>query len=60
MDAIKEITFTHRYWVILLPLILIGADIIAGWIQATINGTLGSIKMQKGLYHKTGEQLTIL
>lgn len=33
MDTIKEVTFTHRYWVILLPLILIGADIIAGWIQ---------------------------
>lgn len=60
MDAIKEITFTHRYWVILLPLILIGADIIAGWIQATINGTWDSTKMRKGLYRKSGELLTIL
>lgn len=42
MDVIKEITFTHRYWIILLPLILIGANIITGWTQATINGTLHS------------------
>lgn len=41
MDTIKEISFTHRYWIILLPLILIGADIITGWIQASINGTWG-------------------
>lgn len=48
MDAIKEVTFTHRYWVILLPLILIGADIITGWIQASVNGTWDSTKMRKG------------
>ena len=60
MDAIKEITFTHRYWIILLPLILIGADIITGWIQASVNGTWDSTKMRKGLYRKSGELLTIL
>lgn len=60
MDAIKEITFTHRYWIILLPLILIGADIITGWIQASVNGTWDSTKMRKGLYRKTGELLIIL
>jgi toxin secretion/phage lysis holin len=60
MDAIKEITFTHRYWIILLPLILIGADIITGWIQASVNGTWDSTKMRKGLYRKTGELLIII
>lgn len=60
MDAIKEISFTHRYWIILLPLILIGADIITGWIQASVNGTWDSTKMRKGLYRKSGELLTIL
>lgn len=60
MDTIKEITFTHRYWIILLPLILIGADIITGWIQASVNGTWDSTKMRKGLYRKSGELLTIL
>ena len=60
MSAIKEMTFTHRYWVILLPLILIGADIVTGWIQASVNGTWDSTKMRKGLYRKSGELLTIL
>lgn len=55
MDAIKEISFTHRYWIILLPLILIGADIITGWIKASVNGTWDSTKMRKGLYRKSGE-----
>lgn len=60
MDAIKEITFTHRYWIILLPLILIGVDIVTGWIQASVNGTWDSTKMRKGLFRKSGELLIII
>lgn len=60
MSTLKDLTFTHRYWIILLPLILIGADIITGWIQASVNGTWDSTKMRKGLYRKTGEILTIV
>ena len=57
---IKEITFTQRYWIVLLPAILMAADILTGWIQATINGTWDSTKMRKGLYRKGGELLTVL
>jgi toxin secretion/phage lysis holin len=60
MESIKGITFTHRYWILLLPLILMAADIITGWIQATINGTWDSTKMRKGLYRKSGELLVIV
>ena len=60
MDTIKEITFTHRYWIILLPLLLIGADIVTGWIQASVNGTWDSTKMLKGLFRKSGELLIII
>ena len=56
---IKEITFTQRYWILLLPAILMAADILTGWIQATINGTWDSTKMRKGLYRKSGELLVI-
>ena len=55
----KEITFTQRYWILLLPAILMAADILTGWIQATINGTWDSTKMRKGLYRKSGELLVI-
>ena len=60
MESIKEITFTHRYWILLLPLILMAADIVTGWIQATINGTWDSTKMRKGLYRKAGELMVIV
>lgn len=58
--ALNNISFTHRYWVLLLPIILMAADIITGWIQATINGTWDSTKMRKGLYRKSGELLIIV
>ena len=59
-ETIENITFTHRYWILLLPLILMAADIVTGWIQATINGTWDSTKMRKGLYRKSGELLVIV
>ena len=56
----NEITFTHRYWVLLLPLVLMTADIITGWIQATINNVWDSTKMRTGLFRKSGEMLVIV
>lgn len=60
MDEIRNITFTHRYWILLLPLVLMSADIVTGWIQATINGTWDSTKMRIGLFRKSGELLVIV
>lgn len=59
-SVVKEIQFTHRYWILLLPLILMSADIVTGWIQATINGTWDSTKMRTGLFRKSGEMLVII
>lgn len=60
MENLQNITFTHRYWVLLLPLALMAADIVTGWIQATINGTWDSTKMRTGLFRKSGELLAIV
>ena len=60
MEALKDITFTHRFWVFLLPLVLMAADVITGWIQASVNGTWDSTKMRKGLFRKSGELLIII
>lgn len=60
MDYLDRITFTHRYWILLLPLVMMAADIVTGWIQASINGTWDSTKMRKGLFRKSGEILVIL
>jgi toxin secretion/phage lysis holin len=55
-----DINFTSRYWVLLLPLALMAADVITGWLQATINGTWDSTKMRKGLFRKSAELLVIV
>jgi toxin secretion/phage lysis holin len=57
---LQDITFSHSYWLFLLPLICAGADIVTGWIQATVNGTWDSTKMRKGLYRKAGELLVVV
>ena len=59
MENLKEITFTSRYWILLLPAILMAADIITGWLQATINESWDSTKMRKGLFRKSAELMVI-
>ena len=60
MESLQNISFTHRYWIVLLPTFLMAMDIITGWIQATINGTWDSTKMRTGLFRKSGELLVIV
>ena len=60
MEFIREISFTHRYWILFLPLFLMAADVITGWIQASVNSTWDSTKMRKGLFRKGGELLVIV
>ena len=57
---LSNISYSHVYWVFLLPMIGAGADIVTGWIQASINGNWDSTKMRKGLYRKGGELLIVL
>ena len=57
---LQDITFSHSYWLFLLPLICAAADVITGWIQATVNGTWDSTKMRKGLFRKAGELLVVV
>ena len=46
MDVLREISYTHRFWVFLLPLVLMAADVVTGWIQASVNGTWDSDQQQ--------------
>ena len=56
---LSGVEFTHLYWVFLLPAVCAAADIITGWLQATINACWDSTKMRKGLYRKGGEMLVV-
>jgi len=60
MEAMKEIHFTSNVWPLLLPIILMGADVLTGWIQASINNTWDSTKMRKGLFRKSAEIVIIV
>lgn len=57
---LSDIQFSHLYWVFLLPAICAAADIITGWLQATINSCWDSTKMRKGLFRKGGEMLVVV
>lgn len=53
-------SYSHIYWIFLLPLIGAGADVVTGWIQASINNNWKSDIMRAGLYRKSGELLIVV
>ena len=57
---LSNFSYSHIYWIFLLPLIGAGADIVTGWIQASINNNWKSVIMRKGLYRKSGELLIVI
>lgn len=58
--ALDSVQYTHSYWIFLLPVLGAFADIVTGWIQASINSTWDSTKMRKGLFRKGGELLVVV
>ena len=49
---IENLNFSNNLWVIFTPLILMGLDIITGYIQALINKEVKSSIMRQGIMHK--------
>lgn len=57
---LSNFSYSHIYWIFLLPLIGAGADIVTGWIQASVNNNWKSDIMRAGLYRKSGELLIVV
>ena len=57
---LSTFSYSHIYWIFLLPLIGAGADIVTGWIQASVNNNWKSDIMRAGLYRKSGELLIVI
>ncbi len=57
---LSNFSYSHIYWIFLLPLIGAGADVVTGWIQASINNNWKSDIMRAGLYRKSGELLIVV
>lgn len=54
-DVFQSLSYTHEYWSILLPCVMIAIDFITGLIYAWSSKTFESSKMRKGLTKKVGE-----
>lgn len=59
-ELISQAKFTNPIWVIMLPLIWMGADVVSGYINAWIKKDLKSSKMREGLGHKAMETLVLV
>lgn len=59
IEVLKMIHFENETWKLVLPLILMGTDILTGLIKSWVTKTFESSKMRSGLGKKIGE-ITIL
>lgn len=59
-DLVAEFQFTNELWAIMIPISLMGIDIITGLLNAWIKGEVKSSILRKGLAKKVGEMCVIL
>ena len=57
---VSELHYTSELWLIMLPIILMGLDVITGTVNAWIKHEIDSAKLRKGLAKKMGEITVIL
>lgn len=60
IDIIQTLHFTNRIWLLVLPVAMMGIDIVTGVINAWKQKDFQSTKMRAGLAKKAGELLIIV
>lgn len=60
MEILEELRFTHTFWAIVLPCILMILDIITGYYNAWEKNEISSKKMRDGLGKKLAELIYIV
>lgn len=64
MEEIKELLntfhFTNEVWAVMIPIILMGIDILTGIVNAWVRGEIKSSKLREGLAKKFGEISVII
>lgn len=60
MEFIANLQFSHDYWELVLPLILMVIDIITGYYNAWKSKKISSSKMRDGLGKKLAELVYII
>lgn len=59
-DFVEQLHFSHNYWIVVLPVLLMGLDILTGLIYAWVSKTFQSARMRAGLAKKFGEMAYII
>lgn len=60
MEIIENLQYTHEYWALILPCILMVLDIITGYYNAWKSKKISSSKMRNGLGKKLAELVYII
>ena len=60
MTMFDKITFTHDYWIFVLPLVFMAVDILTGYLHAWLDRDIQSAKMRSGVVKKAGEMVAIM
>ena len=64
MAEIKELLntfhFTNEIWAVMIPIILMGIDVLTGIVNAWVKGEIKSSKLREGLAKKFGEISVII
>ena len=60
IDLIQQFQFRNELWTVLIPIILMGVDIITGLTNAWVKGEIKSSILRKGLSKKIGETVILV
>lgn len=55
MNTLQDFEFRNVFWCLILPLILMGFDVLTGFLNAWIRHEVKSAKLRAGLSKKVGE-----
>lgn len=55
-----DLQFSNEKWTFLLPIILMGLDIVSGFLLAAKKKEINSTKIREGLFKKAGEILVLV
>lgn len=59
-DFVEAFHFSSTMWMLIIPVAVMGIDVLTGVIYAFISNTFKSAKMRSGLAKKAGEMLIIV
>jgi toxin secretion/phage lysis holin len=60
IELLKNFQFTNTVWVLMIPVSLMGIDVLTGYLNAWLKHDVKSYRMRQGLVKKCGEILVLL